>query len=142
MSKRIKPLAIGKIAELKIQAEMLAEGFEVYTPLVDDHGVDAIVRWNKGPFLRVQIKAVGQNARWPATFNTGGLSDGKGFFVFRSEQWKKEWIMSCEEVRQHERKPGNITFSVQRDGEQVENHNFAKFKAKKFSRLKKVEKEL
>ena len=34
----------GKRMEYKIIGDMLMEGMDVYIPLVDDHGVDAIVK--------------------------------------------------------------------------------------------------
>ena len=37
---------------------MLKEGLDVYTPMVDDMGIDAVVRKFDGTFLEVQIKSV------------------------------------------------------------------------------------
>lgn len=34
----------GKRMEYKIIGDMLMEGLDVYIPLVDDHGVDAIIK--------------------------------------------------------------------------------------------------
>lgn len=38
-------------------SKMLLEGLDVYTPLVDDHGVDCVVKKEDGTFIEVQIKA-------------------------------------------------------------------------------------
>ena len=137
--KKINSLKTGKRGELLVMAQMLAEGFKVYIPWVDDHGVDAVVRWKNGPFLNVQVKATGEGICYPASFSTKGLPNGsgKGFFVFHSEEWKTMWIMSRKEVRAHE-KSGDMTFSVQSKKKNVENPDLAKFKAKNFDRLKKV----
>jgi len=36
---------------------MLKEGLDVYVPLVDDFGVDAVIRKPDGTFIEIQIKA-------------------------------------------------------------------------------------
>ena len=135
--KKTNSLKTGKRGELLVMAQMLAEGFKVYIPWVDDHGVDAVVRWKNGPFLNVQVKATGEGVCYPASFKTNGLpkSSGKGFFVFHSEEWKTMWIMSREEVHDHE-KSGDMTFSVQSNKKNVEDPDLIKFKAENFNRLK------
>lgn len=47
----------GKRIEYSIIAQMLKEGLDVYVPLVDDYGIDAVVRKPNGTFVEVQIKA-------------------------------------------------------------------------------------
>ena len=42
--------------EFVIIAEMLSEGLDVYTPLIDDNGIDAVVRKPDGSFVEIQIK--------------------------------------------------------------------------------------
>ena len=37
--------------------QMLREGLDVYVPLVDDFGIDAVVRKQDNHFIEVQIKA-------------------------------------------------------------------------------------
>ena len=37
--------------------KMLMEGLDVYLPLVDDHGVDCVIKRENGTFIEVQIKA-------------------------------------------------------------------------------------
>ncbi len=46
----------GKRMEFVIIAEMLSEGLDVYTPLIDDNGIDAVVRNPDGSFVEIQIK--------------------------------------------------------------------------------------
>lgn len=43
--------------EYNIIGKMLMEGLDVYIPLVDDHGVDAIIKKEDGTFIEIQIKA-------------------------------------------------------------------------------------
>ena len=43
---------------------MLKEGLDVYTPMVDDMGIDAVVRKSDGTFLEVQIKARSEEVKF------------------------------------------------------------------------------
>lgn len=90
----------GKRIEYKLIGDMLMEGLDVYFPLVDDHGVDCIIKKSDGTFIEVQIKARSKEA----TEGDGALfaaithSLSKNFyFVFYSERLDKMWIMSSEE---------------------------------------------
>ena len=47
----------GKRMEYNLVGQMLMEGLDVYLPLVDDHGVDCIIKKTDGTFIEVQIKA-------------------------------------------------------------------------------------
>jgi hypothetical protein len=43
--------------EYKLVGDMLMEGLDCYLPLVDDHGVDCVIKKADGTFIEVQIKA-------------------------------------------------------------------------------------
>ena len=47
----------GKRMEYNLVGKMLMEGLDVYMPLVDDHGVDCVIKKEDGTFIEVQIKA-------------------------------------------------------------------------------------
>lgn len=47
----------GKRMEYKIVGDMLMEGLNCYLPLVDDHGVDCVIKKQDGIFIEIQIKA-------------------------------------------------------------------------------------
>lgn len=47
----------GKRMEYKLIGTMLMEGLDCYVPLVDDHGVDLVIKKGDGIFIEVQIKA-------------------------------------------------------------------------------------
>ena len=49
--------SFGKRIEFWIIGEMIKEGHDVYIPMVDDMGIDAVVRKPNGKFIEVQIKA-------------------------------------------------------------------------------------
>ena len=95
-------VSFGKRIEFWIIGEMLKEGLDVYIPLVDDMGIDAIVRKENGSFLEVQIKAKSKNPKQPG--NAGLFAPIKHdeirenyFFIFYSEMMDTTWIMSSAE---------------------------------------------
>jgi hypothetical protein len=95
----------GKRMEYWIIGKMLKEGLDVYVPLVDDFGVDAVIRKSDGSFLEVQIKARSnavkvRDAALFAAIEHPELRKNY-YFVFHSERMDSMWIMSSEEVIQH-----------------------------------------
>jgi hypothetical protein len=90
----------GKRMEYNLVGKMLMEGLDVYLPLVDDHGVDCVIKRADGTFIEVQIKARsnevadGDAALFAAI--THDLTPNF-YFVFYSERLDTMWIMSSEE---------------------------------------------
>ena len=90
----------GKRMEYNLVGKMLMEGLDVYLPLVDDHGVDCVIKKADGTFIEVQIKARsnevadGDAALFAAITHT---LTPNFYFVFYSERLKSMWIMSSEE---------------------------------------------
>ena len=92
--------SFGKRMEYNLVGQMLMEGLDVYLPLVDDHGVDCIIKKADGTFLEIQIKA-----------RSSKVTDGDAalfaaitheltpyfYFVFFSERLDSMWILSSEE---------------------------------------------
>lgn len=90
----------GKRMEYKLIGDMLMEGLDCYTPLVDDHGVDCVIKKNDGTFIEIQIKARSKDVADGdvALFAAIDHSLTKNFyFVFYSERLDMMWIMSSEE---------------------------------------------
>lgn len=91
----------GKRMEYNLVGKMLMEGLDVYLPLVDDHGVDCVIKKEDGSFIEVQIKArsnevaEGDAALFAAI--THELTPNF-YFVFYSERLNSMWIMSSEEL--------------------------------------------
>lgn len=92
--------AFGKRIEFYIIGLMLKEGLDVYLPLVDDDGIDAIVKKPDGTFIEVQIKARSKKVK----FGSAGLFAAithelrqNYWFVFYSERMDTMWIMSSQE---------------------------------------------
>ena len=90
----------GKRIEYDLIGKMLMEGLDVYLPLVDDHGVDCIIKREDGTFIEIQIKA---RSKEVADGNAALFSaithelTQNFFFVFYSERMKMMWIMSSDE---------------------------------------------
>jgi hypothetical protein len=47
---------VGKFAEFFVKMELAMYGFQVYCTEVDDRGIDFVARYNKGPFIELQVK--------------------------------------------------------------------------------------
>ena len=90
----------GKRMEYKIVGDMLMEGLDCYLPLVDDHGVDCVIKKSDGTFIEVQIKArsnavtEGDAALFAAIIHEYSPNF---YFVFYSERMDMMWILSSEE---------------------------------------------
>lgn len=79
---------------------MLMEGLDCYMPLVDDHGVDCVIKREDGVFLEIQIKARSKDVTDgdAALFSAITHEPTPNFyFVFYSERLEKTWILSSEE---------------------------------------------
>jgi hypothetical protein len=92
--------AFGKRIEFWLIGEMLKQGLDVYVPLVDDMGIDAVIRRADGSFIEVQLKARSKD------INVGdaGLFSAMRhelranyWFVFYSEWLDTMWIMTSHE---------------------------------------------
>jgi hypothetical protein len=87
--------------EYWIIGQMLKEGLDVYVPLVDDFGIDAVVRKANNTFIEVQIKARstrvkdGNSALFAAILHPEVRENY--YFIFHSEILQTNWIMSSEE---------------------------------------------
>ena len=90
----------GKRMEYNLVGKMLMEGLDVYLPLVDDHGVDCVIKKEDGTFIEVQIKARSSEVTdGDAALFSAIIHDlTKNFyFVFYSERLEMMWILSSEE---------------------------------------------
>ena len=82
----------GKRVEYNLIGKMLMEGLDVYVPLVDDHGVDCVIKKEDGTFIEVQIKARSNEVKF---------GDGALFSAITHEPSEGAmWIMSSEEFLQ------------------------------------------
>jgi len=49
---------LGKFAEYYSKMELTRYGFQVYSPEIDDRGIDFIIRYGTGPLFEIQVKSV------------------------------------------------------------------------------------
>ena len=90
----------GKRMEYKLVGDMLMEGLDCYLPLVDDHGVDCVIKKSDGTFIEVQIKARSNAVtEGDAALFAAIIHDYRPnfYFVFYSERMDMMWILSSEE---------------------------------------------
>lgn len=90
----------GKRMEYKIIGDMLMEGLDCYVPLVDDHGVDCVIKKKDGTFIEIRIKARSNEAIFGNAALFAGIQHEytpNFYFVFYSERMNLMWILSSEE---------------------------------------------
>lgn len=49
---------LGAYAEYFVKMEFTMRGFQVFSPEVDDRGIDFITRFNKGSWFEIQVKSI------------------------------------------------------------------------------------
>jgi hypothetical protein len=89
-----KSLFFGKHCEHLVFAELLKRGFDTYLPIVDDKGVDCIIRNNNGTHVDIQIK--GRQPRW--IFNFGQVKTRPNYFFILYPPDKNFYIVPSSEI--------------------------------------------
>ena len=95
--------SFGKRIEHFLIGQMLKEGLDVYLPVVDDKGIDAVVRRPDGKFVEIQIKARSKSVidGDAALFAAIEHEHRENYwFVFYAERMGENgtmWIMSSKE---------------------------------------------
>ena len=99
--------SFGKRIEYRIIAELLAANFDVFIPLVDDHGVDCVIKsiqnGSQSDYKEIQIKARSKNAdcRSQGCFTVDNhIKKDKFYFIFYSEELNLKWCFTSEEFIQ------------------------------------------
>ena len=90
----------GKRMEYFVISKMLEQGLDVYIPLVDDFGIDAVVRKKDGSFIELQIKARSNDAIFGDAALFSAITHEvrpNYYFVFYSQRMNKTWILSSQE---------------------------------------------
>lgn len=90
-------ISFGKAIEYKVASEMVREGFEVYMPVADDHGVDLIAKTPGGNIVEVQVKALSNAARGGLFAAINHTPRNNFYFVFYTEKSDKTWILSSKD---------------------------------------------
>lgn len=89
--------SFGKRQEFGAIAELLRRNYDVYLTLVDDQGIDCIVRQGPNKYFDVQIKARSKdcNPKHAAQFPQLDVPDPRKsyVFIFYSEHIGKYWVI-------------------------------------------------
>lgn len=89
--------SFGKRQEFGAIAELLRRGYDVYMTLVDDQGIDCVVRQGQNKYFDVQIKARSKdcNPRHAGQFPQLDVGDPRKnyVFIFYSETIDTYWVI-------------------------------------------------
>jgi len=138
--------SFGKRIEFWVIGQMLKGGLDIYVPLVDDIGIDSVVRKADGTFTEVQIKARSSEVKLGNAAFFAALTHEKRdnyWFVFYSERMQTMWIMTSEEFIKEARqnKSGvnvgkrTIKFNGCKMGKEYPLLRYEKYIATDFSRI-------
>lgn len=144
------PVRFGKRIEYLVISLLLKEGFDVFLPVVDDQGIDAIIRNRNGKIIDLQIKARSNAAEFPAIIHPKIRENY--YFIFYAEKLKRIWLMPSKDFIAHTRASENekflgernISFNCTRKGKEYPKKQFKKYCITQedgthdFSRLKKI----
>ncbi|NPV28410.1 MAG: hypothetical protein HPY58_01895 [Firmicutes bacterium] len=97
--------SFGKRQEYVVIAELLRRGFDVYQTLVDDQGIDCVIRREKNgipDYLEIQVKARSKdcNPKNAGRFVPLDIPAPRPnyFFIFYSEQANAFWVVPSIEL--------------------------------------------
>lgn len=94
--------SFGKRQEYIVVAELLKNGFDVYMTLVDDQGIDCIVRLDNNRYIDIQIKARSKTAQQWNFFPAMNIRAQENyFFIFYLEKNNTMWVIPSKDVIQH-----------------------------------------
>ncbi len=93
-----KTITLGKIFEHQIITKLLKNGFEVFLPIVDDRGVDCIIKNNKGNFIEIQIKGRRKDSR--NIFNIKPFKPRNNYFFIFIDKDEETFIIPSSFVNE------------------------------------------
>lgn len=94
--------SFGKRQEYVAVAELLRRNFDVYMPLVDDQGIDCVIRLDTVPtlYIDIQIKARSKDIANPGYFPHLAVKTPRDnyFFVLYDEGLNLHWVIPSLDV--------------------------------------------
>ena len=94
--------AFGKQQEYVAIAKLLELKLDVYVPIVDDKGIDCIIRRGDNDYIEIQIKARSADCNPKESGKFAGLKilepRENYYFLFYSEKAKTYWIIPSLEL--------------------------------------------
>ncbi|MFB0554018.1 MAG: hypothetical protein ACETWQ_11995 [Phycisphaerae bacterium] len=92
--------SFGRRQEYSVIAELLKRDFDVYMTLVDDQGIDCVIRLNDKRYLDIQIKARSKEAKQWNFFAAMSFGVRDNFyFIFYTEKNNNFWVMPPKDVK-------------------------------------------
>lgn len=93
--------SFGKRQEYSVIAELLKRGFDVYMTLVDDQGIDCVIRLNNEKYIDIQIKARSKKAKqWNFFAGMAFKVRNNFYFIFYIEKNNSFWVIPSRDVVQ------------------------------------------
>ena len=122
--------SFGKRQEYRVIAELLARGFDVYKTLVDDQGIDCIIRFDEKRYADVQIKARSNQAATQHRFPGLTFTPRANFFyIFFFERTKDYWVIPTMDLeRLCYKSRGKMDFALPKTDRLVEKKGLARYK--------------
>lgn len=84
--KKLNRQQVGAFSEYFVKMELTMYGFQVYGTEVDDRGIDFVARYEKGPYISVQVKSLRE----------------KGYVFMQKEKFEisKDWYLALAILKQ------------------------------------------
>lgn len=94
--------SFGKRQEYVVVAELLKRGYDVYMTLVDDQGIDCVIRIDDRTYIDIQIKARSCTAeQWNFFAGMTITPRDNYFFIFYLEKNDTFWVLPSADVVKH-----------------------------------------
>ena len=92
--------SFGKRQEYSVISELLKRGFDVYMTLVDDQGIDCVIRVNNKRYLDIQIKARSKGVKnWNLFPQLHSKPRGNFYFIFYTEKDNNFWVIPSKDIK-------------------------------------------
>jgi len=130
--------SFGRRQEYSVIAELLKRDFDVYMTLVDDQGIDCVIRLNDKRYLDIQIKARSKEAKQWNFFAAMSFGVRDNFyFIFYTEKNNNFWVIPSKDVKtlgienKSGKNAGKISLSLPKTESGDKASNFDKYKNEK-----------
>jgi hypothetical protein len=91
--------SFGRRQEYIVAAELLKRNFDVYMTLVDDQGIDCIIRLDESRYLDIQIKARSSTAKHWMRFAAMKFEPRANlYFILHTEKSNRTWVIPSIEL--------------------------------------------
>jgi hypothetical protein len=91
--------SFGKRQEYVVVAELLKRGFDIYMTLVDDQGIDCVMRIDENTYIDIQIKARSKTAKQWNFFAAMTIQPRDNYyFIFYLETNDTFWVLPSIDV--------------------------------------------